>query len=229
MPDIEGTTPGPEETGSESGAPRSEFGLNAEQRPAVEEHDRHLLLSAGAGSGKTRVLVERYLRILEDGDWDLALPTRILAITFTEKAALEMRERIVRSLEKRASSQGEPARAARLLELLREMESASISTIHGSCSRLLRENATEAGLDPRFRVPDELTKRGTLLANVTVNAGDGETSSPEDVRDNNSMSASFRCTQPPLPVTRSSPPRRRPVWRLCTRYFTISPAASCRV
>lgn len=127
--------------------------LNPEQRPAVDEHQSDLLLSAGAGSGKTRVLVERYLRILEDGNWDPALPARLLAITFTEKAAQEMRERIYREIAARAA-EAEPQLAAALAELGRELESAPISTIHGFCSRLLRENAAEAGLDPRFRVPD---------------------------------------------------------------------------
>jgi len=132
--------------------------LNDEQRPAVLEHGRDLLLSAGAGSGKTRVLVDRYLRILEDGEWNPALPARLLAITFTEKAAQEMRDRIYREVSKRAA-RSEPREAARLAELARELESAPISTIHGFCSRLLRENAAEAGLDPRFRVPDSVELR----------------------------------------------------------------------
>ncbi|MBN2172281.1 MAG: UvrD-helicase domain-containing protein, partial [Candidatus Krumholzibacteriota bacterium] len=131
--------------------------LNDEQRAAVEALECHLLLAAGAGSGKTRVLVERYLRILEDGGWDPDLPARLLAITFTEKAAQEMRERILRALLERAADlgAGDPA-AARLAALRREMEAAPISTIHGFCSRVLRENAVEAGLDPQFRVPSEL-------------------------------------------------------------------------
>ncbi len=132
--------------------------LNAEQLPAVERHQQDLLLSAGAGSGKTRVLVERYLRILEDGRWDPSLPARLLAITFTEKAAQEMRDRIYREVTLRAE-EAEPETAARLAELGRELETAPISTIHGFCSRLLRENAAEAGLDPRFRVPDPVELR----------------------------------------------------------------------
>ncbi len=132
--------------------------LNAEQLPAVERHQRDLLLSAGAGSGKTRVLVERYLRILEDGGWDPALPARLLAITFTEKAAQEMRDRIYREVTLRAAG-AEAEVAGRLAELGRELETAPISTIHGFCSRLLRENAAEAGLDPRFRVPDPVELR----------------------------------------------------------------------
>ena len=73
----------------------SELRLADEQRHPVERHDEHCLLAAGAGSGKTRVLVERYLRILADAGWDPRLPARILAVTFTDKAALEMRGRIL--------------------------------------------------------------------------------------------------------------------------------------
>ena len=97
---------------------------------------------ANAGSGKTSVLVERFVRaVLEDGH---RRPARILAITFTDKAAGELRERV----------------RARLLELgereaARETEGAWVSTIHGFCARVLRAHAVAAGLDPRFAVLDE--------------------------------------------------------------------------
>jgi ATP-dependent helicase/nuclease subunit A len=133
----------------------TEFRLIDEQRHPATEHGEHCLLAAGAGSGKTRVLVERYLNILEAGDWMPHLPGRILAITFTEKAALEMRGRILERLVERAGSAAGDARL-RLHQLLREMEAAPISTIHGFCSRLLKEHAALAGLDPRFGVPGEL-------------------------------------------------------------------------
>ena len=133
----------------------TEFHLLDEQRPPVEGHDEHCLLAAGAGSGKTRVLVERYLRVLADGGWDPAQPGRILAITFTEKAAQEMRVRVLDRLGDIAAA-AEGDEKERLHHLLREMEAAPISTIHGFCSRLLKEHAVEAGLDPRFSVPGEL-------------------------------------------------------------------------
>lgn len=129
--------------------------LNDEQRlPATAIH-AHCLLAAGAGSGKTRVLVERYLEILAESGWDPRLPARILAVTFTEKAALEMRGRIIGELAAReAAATGGEREALRALG--RELEAAPIVTIHGFCSRVLREHAVEAGLDPRFRVPSEL-------------------------------------------------------------------------
>ena len=116
--------------------------LTPEQARAVARRDGSLMVRAGAGTGKTTVLVERFVQaVVEDGE-----PVEgILAITFTEKAAAEMKTR-VRSrfleLERRAD-----ARAA---------EGAWISTIHGFCSRVLRIHALSAGIDPDFRVLDEL-------------------------------------------------------------------------
>ncbi len=116
--------------------------LTDEQRAAVELRDGSLLVRAGAGAGKTSVLVERFVRaVIED-----EVPVDgILAITFTEKAAQEMRRRVrARLLE---LGQREQARAA---------EQAWISTIHGFCSRLLRAHALAAGIDPEYRVLDAL-------------------------------------------------------------------------
>ena len=150
----------------------TELPLLPEQAGPIEGFTQHCLLAAGAGSGKTRVLVERYLHILEAGGWDPRLPARILAVTFTEKAALEMRGRILGRLAEREATAAGPVRDA-LLALGREMESAPISTIHGFCSRVLREHAVEAGLDPRFRVPSELelaTLRQEVLDALLVEA-----------------------------------------------------------
>jgi ATP-dependent exoDNAse (exonuclease V) beta subunit len=116
--------------------------LTPEQRRAVERRDGSLLVRAGAGTGKTTVLVERFVQaVVEDG----AEVDRVLAITFTEKAAAEMKSRVRRrflDLGRR-----EDARAA---------ESAWVSTIHGLCARMLRAHALSAGIDPAFRVLDEL-------------------------------------------------------------------------
>jgi ATP-dependent exoDNAse (exonuclease V) beta subunit len=119
--------------------------LTDEQAHAVAQREGDLLLSAAAGSGKTSVLVERFVRhVVDDG----IAPGRILAITFTEKAAGELRRRI----------------RARLLELgardaAREADGAWIGTIHGFCARLLRAHAVAAGLDPAFVVLDEPVSR----------------------------------------------------------------------
>jgi ATP-dependent helicase/nuclease subunit A len=112
-----------------------------EQSIAIERRDGELLLDAGAGSGKTSVLVERFVRaVLEDG----VEVSAILAITFTDKAAAELRERI--RLRFREVGAVEHARAT---------EGAFISTIHAFCARVLRAHALLAGIDPRFVVLDE--------------------------------------------------------------------------
>jgi ATP-dependent helicase/nuclease subunit A len=116
--------------------------LTAEQRRAVDRRDGSLLVRAGAGTGKTAVLVERFVRAVVD---DGAAVESNLAITFTEKAAAEMTARVRR----RFIDLGLPDQA-------RAAESAWISTIHGFCSRVLRAHALSAGIDPDFRVLDEL-------------------------------------------------------------------------
>jgi ATP-dependent helicase/nuclease subunit A len=115
--------------------------LTSEQEQAAARRGGSLLLAAGAGSGKTSVLVERFVRaVCEDG----VAPGAILAITFTERAAAELRARV----------------RAQLLELgereaARDMEGAPIGTFHGFCARLLRIHALPAGLDPDFEILDE--------------------------------------------------------------------------
>ncbi len=119
----------------------------SEQQRAIDARAARVTLSAGAGSGKTRVLVDRFVALAEEG----VSPTAILAVTFTEKAAAEMKERIVARFTERGEH-----------EMRRLAESAYISTIHGFCARLLRENPIAARLDPAFRVMDDLT-RGIFL------------------------------------------------------------------
>ncbi len=108
---------------------------------AAIEHRGGLLLTANAGSGKTSVMAERYVREASAEAGDVG---QILAITFTEKAATELRSRV----RERFEALGDSGRA-------RETERAWISTIHGFCARLLRTHALAAGLDPRFTVLDE--------------------------------------------------------------------------
>ena len=115
-------------------------GPNAEQLAAIDAPGL-VFVSAGAGTGKTTVLVERFVRaICERG---LSIDS-VLAITYTERAAGELRGRIRRRL-------GELGRH----DLARELDGAWISTIHGFCHRLLKAHPCEAGADPNFRVLDE--------------------------------------------------------------------------
>src|SRR5262249_9683461 len=107
---------------------------------AIESWGRgDVCVIAGPGSGKTFVLVERFKWLVEV---KRVLVHGILAITFTEKAAANMRRRLVEAFP--------PAG-----ELRKAIERAYISTIDAFCARLLRENAIEAGVDPEFRVLDQ--------------------------------------------------------------------------
>ena len=112
--------------------------FTSHQNDAIHFRGQDACVVAGPGSGKTTVLVERYYRLVEDHRFD---PAEILAITFTEKAAANMKARLAEKFQH-----------DRLR--LRELESAWVSTIHGFCARLLRENAIAAGIDPRFKVHD---------------------------------------------------------------------------
>ena len=127
-------------------APRVPTG---EQREAIRSRDRDLLLEAGAGTGKTGVLVDRYCGAVAE---DEVSPDRILAFTFTDRAAAQLRQRIRDELDRRARVAEDPEVARRLGRTLSEFGGAWITTIHGFCRRLLASHPVAAGIDPRFRV-----------------------------------------------------------------------------
>jgi ATP-dependent helicase/nuclease subunit A len=135
-----------------------------EQRRAVDTRDVSVALSAGAGCGKTFVLTERYLSHLEPND--VGAPScdlsQLVAITFTDRAAREMRDRIRAKCFERLQ-QAPPEQGDYWLGLLRSLDSARVSTIHSFCGTLLRSHAVEAELDPRFAVL-EAAQAETLLA-----------------------------------------------------------------
>jgi len=118
---------------------------------AVEETPRDTCVVAGPGSGKTTVLVAHFERLVESG----VDPLRILAITFTDKAANNVRDRLARTFAGRAGIRG-------------KLERAYVSTVHGFCARVLRENAVFAGLDPEFYVMDERESLREQLAVVNA-------------------------------------------------------------
>jgi ATP-dependent helicase/nuclease subunit A len=113
--------------------------------------DETLIVEAAAGTGKTTALIGRIVATLAAGR---ARIDEIAAVTFTEKAAGELKLRLREDLERayRQALTGAPAEAARLAEALAHLEEAHISTIHGFCADLLRERPLEAGVDPRFEV-----------------------------------------------------------------------------
>jgi len=118
----------------------------AEQRAAIEATTAEVMVEAGAGTGKTGVMVDRYCRLVcERG----VSPDSVLAFTFTDKAAAELRQRIRTEIERRAEAGSKRAR-----ELLPRLGSAWVTTIHGFCNRLLSAHPVAVGIDPRFRVLD---------------------------------------------------------------------------
>ncbi|HUX00936.1 MAG TPA: UvrD-helicase domain-containing protein [Phycisphaerae bacterium] len=141
--------------------------LTPAQSEVVRDLGRSWCVTSGAGCGKTRVLVERYLEFLED---DLALPMeRLAAITFTENAAAEMRSRIRQACLARAAdarAAGDTGRAARWLSRYWDVDVAPIHTIHGFAAAILRRFPIEAGVDPNFQTLDD--PRATLLVQDVV-------------------------------------------------------------
>jgi ATP-dependent helicase/nuclease subunit A len=124
--------------------------LKPEQQLAAHTLDRHVAVTAGPGGGKTTVLVERYLHILRTRDISV---DQIVAITFTNRAANEMRERLRTELDKLLWS-ATPNERAKWMRHKRTLEGAIITTIHGFCARLLREFPVEADIDPQFALLD---------------------------------------------------------------------------
>ncbi len=121
--------------------PNQKMRLTPSQQAALNI-EKHICVTAGAGSGKTTVLVDRYLEILRSGK---AKPREIVAITFTDKAAAEMKERVVEKLnaEENIVDRG---------TILEQMNTAPISTIHAFCSRILREFPFQAGVPANFSI-----------------------------------------------------------------------------
>lgn len=131
------------------------------QEKAIKTIGKNLLVDAGAGTGKTKVLTERYLYILENGN----LPSKkevesIVAITFTRKATKEMKERIRKELRAKIQEN------SYWKHIYYSMDKANISTIHSFCSKILRENPISINVDPMFRVLDE-NEKNILLYRLT--------------------------------------------------------------
>ncbi len=139
--------------------------LRAEQRKAAYTLDCHVSVTAGPGAGKTKVLVERYLRILESQDVDVE---KIVALTFTNRAANKMRDGLRLKLDERVRRAATPERP-KWISLKRTFDGAIITTIHGFCARLLREFPIEAEVDPQFRLLEE-HQSNLLLRAVTEEA-----------------------------------------------------------
>jgi len=131
----------------------SQYTLTEDQNHAVTRRGCDIAVTAGAGSGKTRTLVGRYLSLLEEG----LSPRQVAAITFTEKAAREMRTRIREMIQEWLQADLDEDGRHFWQSVYAEMDAAPIGTIHALCARLLRTHPVEAALDPAFDVLDEST------------------------------------------------------------------------
>src|SRR5713101_5443727 len=120
-----------------------------------DDLDTTLVIEAAAGTGKTTALVNRIVSVIGSGRGELA---RIVAVTFTEKAAGELKLRLRGEIERARHAPALTREvSARLDEALRQLEEARIGTIHSFCADLLRERPVEAQVDPRFEVaPEEI-------------------------------------------------------------------------
>jgi hypothetical protein len=123
----------------------------------AKDLDATLVVEAAAGTGKTTALVDRILALLRTGKATLASGTNdLVAVTFTEKAAGEMKLRLRTEIEKaRRDDDLEPEEKERLQHALEQLEAARIGTIHAFCADLLRERPVEAEVDPLFEVAAE--------------------------------------------------------------------------
>ena len=137
--------------------------LTDEQQLAIAKKQGRICVSAGAGSGKTRVLVERIASLLEERR---ATPRQLLAVTFTNKAAGEMKERLRGKVEEKIQQVDSLTERKFWEAMLDELPLAVIGTIHGFCGKVLRSHPVESGFDPTFRVADEA--QATLLVKQAI-------------------------------------------------------------
>jgi ATP-dependent helicase/nuclease subunit A len=136
--------------------------LTNQQKQAVETIDRHVLVCAGAGSGKTHVLIERFIEILKKNE--SVTVSQLVAVTFTRKAATEMRNRLKAKLKALVDS-GDGS-SERWQACLGEVDGARIGTIHSLCEFIIKSFPVEAGIDPQFEVIDELKQAELLSASI---------------------------------------------------------------
>ena len=129
---------------------------NDAQQRIVSDFQTTFLLEAGAGTGKTQLLLSRLLALLRTGRSPLS---RVAVITFTDKAAAELRTRLRAAVESALHTSLPEAERAALQSVLSELDRARVMTIHAFCAALLRERALEVGLDPAFTVLNQAQAR----------------------------------------------------------------------
>jgi len=128
--------------------------LDREARKQImEDFEHNFLVEASAGSGKTSCLVKRMAALIKSGRYTVE---HIAAITFTRKAAIELKERFQQEIERELQQTDNPEEKNFLFQAITNIEQCYIGTIHSFCARILRERSIEAGLDPAFKELDEV-------------------------------------------------------------------------
>lgn len=137
----------------------------SEQLAAIEAQG-HTIVSASAGSGKTTVMIEKIIRFIADDGGNV---DEVLAVTFTKKAASQMKEKLRKALVKAINAEGVNAeRRAALKKQLDGVQSADISTIHSFCAKTLRTYFYAVGVDNAFRIINDEDAEGTALKNAAL-------------------------------------------------------------
>src|ERR1044071_5619002 len=139
--------------------------LNPQQRQAVETIKGPVLILAGAGTGKTRVITYRIAHMIERG----IAPSHILAVTFTNKAAREMKERVMKLIPRRRSTDGE------------KPETPTISTFHSLGVRILRQHIEKLGYKKNFVIYDETEQLGAVKKILSHLSAKGEKTDPKAI------------------------------------------------
>ena len=138
--------------------------FTAEQNAALEAQGK-VIVSASAGSGKTTVMIEKIIRLIQAG----TSVSEILAVTFTKKAATQMKEKLCKVLIENINAEQTTAeQRAALKRQLSEVPSADISTIHSFCAKLIRSHFYAAGVDNAFRVIGGDDADGIALKNEAM-------------------------------------------------------------
>jgi len=129
--------------------------IDQEQRDrAAQDISESYIIEAAAGTGKTTVLVTRIINLIRKGEARLE---EVVAITFTEKAAAELKVKLRQEMERVSQTVRNGKENSRVSEAISDLERMQVTTIHSFCGSLLRERPVEAGLDPNFEVADDLT------------------------------------------------------------------------
>ena len=138
-----------------------------EQENVINVRDRNVLVSAAAGSGKTAVLVERIMQIVMNKENPVDID-KLLVVTFTNAAADEMRERILKTFEERLLEVEDGHMREHLEKQCTYIHNANISTIDGFCQKVIKEYISLTDIDPGYRVADNselvLMKEDALVA-----------------------------------------------------------------